>query len=156
MTREHFLENRIPPPLVGAMTGVLMVGVDRATPALRHPFPGALAVAAVVAILGFGMAAAGIVAFRRHQTTVNPLKPDTASSLVETGIYRRTRNPMYFGLTLALLALGIWRAHPFALLLVPAFPLYIGRFQIPPEERAMRDLFGTAYDEYRARVPRWW
>lgn len=156
MTREHFLENRIPPLLVGVMTGALVVGVDVATPALRYPFPGSLASAAVVALLGFGLVVAGVRACLRHQTTVNPLKPGAASSLVETGIYGRTRNPMYLGVTLVLLALGIWRAHPLALLIGMTFPLYIGRFQIPPEERALRDLFGTAYDEFRSRVPRWW
>ena len=81
--------------------------------------------------------------------------PERASALVERGIYRHTRNPMYLGLLCLLLgwtlALGQWAA-----LLGPlVFVVYITRFQIVPEERVLLAHFGAAYDDYRQRVRRW-
>lgn len=111
--------------------------------------------AVALGLLGVVVAAAGVVAFRRHQTTVNPFQPAAASTLVEKGIYRRTRNPMYVGVTLALLGYAAFLSHPMALLLVVLFPAYIQVFQIAPEERALDRLFGEAYARYKERVPRW-
>ena len=132
-----------------------MFGVSKAFPDLRFAFRSQGILASVVALLGLLVALRGALAFRSHKTTVNPLKPDTASSLVESGIYRRTRNPMYVGLTLATLGFLIWLGHPLALVMEALFPLYIQRFQIEPEERAMKHLFGEAYHAYQTRVPRW-
>jgi len=75
-----------------------------------------LVVALVFVALGIAIALSGVVAFRRARTTVNPLKPDAASSLVESGIYRYTRNPMYVGLALALVGWAVYLAAPLALL----------------------------------------
>ncbi|MNJ74873.1 hypothetical protein D3C77_718740 [compost metagenome] len=86
---------------------------------------------------------------------VNPLKPASASALVTSGIYRVTRNPMYLGFALVLAAWTVFLASPFTLLGIAAFVLYIDRFQILPEERALHQLFGEAMDEYCARVRRW-
>jgi len=126
-----------------------------AGPGLRFDFGGSVILAAALALLGLAVAAAGVAAFRRHQTTVNPFQPATASTLVERGIYRRTRNPMYVGVTLALLGYAAFLSHPLALLLVALFPAYIQVFQIAPEERALDRIFGEAYARYKERVPRW-
>jgi protein-S-isoprenylcysteine O-methyltransferase Ste14 len=109
----------------------------------------------VLALTGLVVELAGIAAFMRARTTADPTHPSHASSLVTNGIYRRTRNPMYVGDALMLAG---WAAHlgsvP-ALAGVALFIAYIGRFQIPAEERAMASLFGVAYDTYRGRVRRW-
>jgi protein-S-isoprenylcysteine O-methyltransferase Ste14 len=62
---------------------------------------------------------------------------------------------MYLGLLLLLLAWAVFLSNPLALLLVPVFVLYITRFQINPEERALSSLFGGEYAAYRERVRRW-
>jgi protein-S-isoprenylcysteine O-methyltransferase Ste14 len=95
------------------------------------------------------------VAFRRAQTTITPLKPETASSLVSTGIYGFTRNPMYLGLLTVLIGWAVYLAAPFALFGPLFFWLYIGRFQIVPEERALSALFGDRFTQYTAKVRRW-
>lgn len=105
--------------------------------------------------VGLAIGLAGVRSFRSAGTTVNPLKPDGSSALVVNGIFRRTRNPMYLGLLLLLLGWGLYLANPFALLLVVAFPPYMNRFQIRPEERALEAAFGQAFTEYRRRVRRW-
>jgi protein-S-isoprenylcysteine O-methyltransferase Ste14 len=96
-----------------------------------------------------------VAAFRRARTTVNPLTPDATTALVESGIYRLTRNPMYLGFLLLLLAEIVWLANPVALLAAPAFVLYLNRFQIGPEERALRNRFGAKFQSYSHRVRRW-
>lgn len=95
------------------------------------------------------------IRFRRANTTVNPLKPQAASSLVTAGIYRYTRNPMYLGLLFLLVAWAVLLSSPFALLGPVAFVTYISRFQIVPEERVLAALFGAEYAAYQAGVRRW-
>jgi protein-S-isoprenylcysteine O-methyltransferase Ste14 len=86
---------------------------------------------------------------------MNPTKPSATSSLVTNGVFRFTRNPMYLSLLLYLVAWAVYLANWLALLLVPVFMLYITRFQIKPEERALSAQFGPEYASYKARVRRW-
>jgi protein-S-isoprenylcysteine O-methyltransferase Ste14 len=83
------------------------------------------------------------------------MKPDAASSLVVSGIYRYTRNPMYAGFLLILLGWAAFLSNILALIVLPAFVLYMNRFQILPEERVLTTLFADEYTEYLARVRRW-
>ena len=93
--------------------------------------------------------------FLRAKTTVNPLRPDAASALVIAGVFRFTRNPMYLGMAILLAAWAIYLANIAALAVLPLFVLYMNRFQIAPEERALEARFGAEYSRYRARVRRW-
>jgi len=147
------LENRIPPPIVAACIAAAMLSLAWVVPALDFPVPSVLAfpVAGVGALLD----AIALVHFLRRRTTVNPLKPESASALVTGGIYRLTRNPMYLGLATLLLAWAIYLGNLAALAGVPLFILYMNRFQIAPEERALEARFGAEYIAYRARVRRW-
>lgn len=155
MNRSHFLDNRVPPLLVAGVVGVCMDAGARWTPGLAVAWPGMNLAAWGLALLGSTLALVGVATFERHKTTSNPFNPARASSLVETGIYRRTRNPMYVGVTLMLLGYAAYLGHPLALVLVLLFPAYIQRFQIGPEERALDQLFGAPYAAYKTRVPRW-
>jgi protein-S-isoprenylcysteine O-methyltransferase Ste14 len=127
--------------------------VARFSPALAVNLPGRLGVA--LAAAGAVIALAGVAEFRRVRTTVNPLRPDRASALVTSGIFRWTRNPMYLGLALALLGWAAFLAHPLAALGVPVFVVWMSRWQIPREERALEALFGEEFARYRTRVRRW-
>lgn len=146
---------RFPPLVVTAAFGVLMWLLARSMPSMRFDFPGRHGVALALVALGTAISIAGVISFRRARTTTNPLRPDAASALVVTGIFTRTRNPMYLGFATTLLAWGAWLAHPAALLAVAGFVAWIDRFQIEPEEQALRALFGTQFELYRARVRRW-
>jgi len=149
------LENRIPPPFVAAAFALGMRGVASWTPGASVQFPGqALAVAALLAA-GFGVIAISIIQFSRARTTVNPLNPAAASALVTSGIFRLTRNPMYLGMALILAALAVWFGNAVCVLLLAGFVAYINRFQIAPEERALRAHFGEAFDAYARKVRRW-
>ena len=111
--------------------------------------------ACVVAIIGAGIAVAGVRSFRRHDTTVNPMKPETTASVVIVGIFRFTRNPMYLGLALVLVGWAIYLSNLVALLLVPVFVAYMTQFQIKPEERALLEKFGPDFANYMSEVRRW-
>lgn len=153
--REHPLEHRIPPPALGALIGLLMWLVARLGPTLDLAPAVRLGAALAAVLLGAAFAGAGAWSFRRARTTVNPLQPDSASALVTSGVYRYTRNPMYVGFACLLLGWALYLAAPWALLGPLAFVLFMNRFQIAPEERALARLFGAGFEAYRARVRRW-
>lgn len=150
-----FLEHRIPPPIVAAIIAIAMWQLAPLTLSLEVPNWFRWITAASVALIGIAFDIGGILSFRRARTTINPLKPDKTSSLVSSGLYRFSRNPMYVGMLLLLIAWSIFLAAPLTLLGPLAFLLYMGRFQIAPEERAMSKRFGTEFDSYTAKVRRW-
>lgn len=105
--------------------------------------------------LGTILAFFGVVEFKRRQTTVNPMHPEETTQIVDTGVYRLTRNPMYLGMLLWLLACSLYLGNWAGLVMLPVFVAYMTRFQIKPEERQLEALFGNAYLNYRKRVRRW-
>ena len=151
----HALELKLPPLALVLLLALLMASVPTWPDTPLLPQPWRLPTALLLAGLGAGIALAGVAAFRRARTTVNPMQPEAASALVDEGIYRFTRNPMYLGL---LLALAGWACHLGGLgawLGLPAFVLYMNRFQIRPEERALEARFGLDFLRYCGRVRRW-
>jgi protein-S-isoprenylcysteine O-methyltransferase Ste14 len=151
----RFLELRIPPPIVGLVVGGGMWAVAHLPPILPLPWLARLLVAVVLFTVGAAVAIGGVMSFRRARTTVNPLKPETSAALVSTGVYSFTRNPMYLGMALALLAWAVYLSSVWSLLGPVLFALYITRFQIVPEERVLDGLFGASFAAYKKRVRRW-
>jgi len=149
------LELKVPPPAVAFVTAILMWLVSRAAPALAFVFPASDLLAVGLAAVGPMIAISGVVTFRRARTTLNPTKPESSSSLVSWGIYRVTRNPMYLGLLLVLTGWAIFLSNSLAFLFLPAFVIYINRFQIVPEEQALTSLFAQEFVAYQSRVRRW-
>ena len=149
------LELKIPPPLVTFLIGIAMWAVADMGPQLGLPQTLRWASALVIAVSGAAVTFAGILEFRRARTTVNPLNPEAASTLVTGGIYRVTRNPMYVGLALVLVAWAVYLSAALPFLGLPLFVLYISVFQILPEERAITIRFGADFIQYTRRVRRW-
>lgn len=150
------LENRIPPVAVAALFGVLMWLAAYYLPGvLALPIEWRAGLALAVLLVGAFICLAGVVSFRQASTTVNPLQPETASALVSSGIYRYTRNPMYLGFATALLAWSILLGSPVSVLGVLGFVLFMNRFQIRSEERALANLFGSDFEQYCRTVRRW-
>ena len=145
----------IPPPLIAVTLAGCMWFLDRLPFALPFSLPAAEIIAGVTVATGFAVAGAGVLEFRRHRTTVNPIRLDKATALVTSGIFRFTRNPMYLGLLLVLAGIGIRLGSllPFgaAALFIPI----INVLQIRPEEATMERLFGDEYTAYRQRTRRW-
>jgi protein-S-isoprenylcysteine O-methyltransferase Ste14 len=148
-------ELKVPPPLVALLVAAAIWGISWAAPFADVPARIRLGAAIALAVAGVATAISGVAAFRRAKTTVNPLKPETSASLVTSGIYRLTRNPMYLGLALVLIAWAVLLSSAWTFLGPLVFALYITRFQIMPEERVLLRMFGETYSAYQAKVHRW-
>jgi len=149
------LELKIPPMILVAIAAVLMWAIARAAPHLTREYPGSALLASALLVLGIVIVALGLRAFRRSSTTVDPRFPENASGVVSSGIYRYTRNPMYLGMLVVLLAWAAVLSNVATLVVPVLFALYITRWQIVPEERALAAKFGAAYEAYRKSVRRW-
>jgi protein-S-isoprenylcysteine O-methyltransferase Ste14 len=142
-----------PPPLWYAMAVLISVLLDR-----RWPLPIAAGplttIAGAVFVVGWmALSFPSIGRFRRSKTSIVPIRP--AGSLVVSGPYHYTRNPMYVSLALLTIACALFLATwwPIALL-VPTLAI-VQQFVILPEERYLRRRFGTEYEAYSRRVRRW-
>jgi protein-S-isoprenylcysteine O-methyltransferase Ste14 len=149
------LELKVPPPAAALLIALAMWAATYRLPAIHLPDQMRFLLAGVCAAFGVIVALSGVRAFREAKTTVNPVTPEKASSVVTNGIFSHTRNPMYLGLTAVLVGWAVWLSIPWVLLGPVALMLYLTRFQIIPEERIMSSKFGRDYDEYRKRVRRW-
>jgi protein-S-isoprenylcysteine O-methyltransferase Ste14 len=149
------LELKIPPVALVLLFGVMMWLLSATVPSLALTLSWRTTIAFVLLSAGFAIALAGVLEFRRAKTTVNPLTPEAASVMVTSGIYRYTRNPMYLGLLVTLFGWAVWLSHLLAFALLPLFLLYMNRFQIEPEERALSAKFGRHFSDYGRSVRRW-
>jgi protein-S-isoprenylcysteine O-methyltransferase Ste14 len=149
------LRLRVPPPIWLLLSAGLMWVLDRAAPIAVLLEPPANRAGWILVAAGATTITTGMLQFRRARTTVNPLAPAKASSLVSSGVFGYSRNPMYLGLSIALCgwAVVLGSLSPWAAL--PLFVLVITRLQIEPEEAVLATLFGAAYGDYCSRVGRW-
>jgi protein-S-isoprenylcysteine O-methyltransferase Ste14 len=115
----------------------------------------AQALGGLVASMGLSISVSGVLTFRKARTTVNPMHPGRANSLVRSGPYRFTRNPMYLGMFFVLSGWFLFLHNLAALVFLGVYVAVITEFQIRPEERFMAELFGEQYEEYKREVPRW-
>ena len=149
------MKPRIPPPIIMVLSATLMWMLNRWLPFghwINAPWNrlGTLFIA-----LGIAIIAAAMFRFRQAQTTVNPLDPSKASHLVMSGVFSRSRNPMYLGLALVLGGWGLWLGSASPWIIPPLFVIVITKVQIIPEEQALTQLFRAEYAAYRQRVSRW-
>jgi protein-S-isoprenylcysteine O-methyltransferase Ste14 len=149
------LELKVPPLALGLLTAAAMWSASIVAPVLTWQLPYRQITALLFVVAGGVVAVLGVVAFRRARTTVNPTKPQSTSSLVSSGIYRFSRNPMYLGFVLALVGVAALLSNAVSLVFIPAFVLYMNRFQIKPEERTLSAMFGQEFTAYTQRVRRW-
>ena len=132
-----------------------MYGVSRLAPSLHFAIPNVEVIFWTLLSLGVLIVSIAGSGFMKAKTTTNPLKPETATALVTTGLYRITRNPMYLGMLLVVLAAAIAFENVTAFLIAPLFIVFMNRFQIRAEERALEQIFGDDYRDYCRRVRRW-
>jgi protein-S-isoprenylcysteine O-methyltransferase Ste14 len=149
------LELKIPPMGLALLFALAMWGTTMLLPSLAIALPWHRVLATVFSVTGVLFILAAGSLFRAVMTTVNPTKPDSTSSLVVSGVYRLSRNPMYVGALLVLAGWAVFLSHPLPVLFLPAFVAYMNRFQITPEERALSGKFGADYERYKKTVRRW-
>lgn len=158
MTQPAVLQSpgvRLPPPLLfvgGLVVGWLLGRFVRALP-MAADGRGLDAAGTVFVVLGVGLAAWGMITFRRARTAIVPMHP--ASRIVDTGPYRFTRNPMYTGLTLVYVGVSLYMNSVWPLLALPIVLALLIRLVVRREEAYLRSAFPDEYVAYQARVRRW-
>ncbi len=149
------LELKIPPPVVTLVIGIAMWAIREARFVIAVSPLVRIVLTVAIALIGAAFISGGFIALRRAKTTVSPMKPETGTALVTDGVYQLTRNPIYVGLASFLMAWAVYLSSPVAILGPVLFVFYITQFQIKPEERSLRALFGDSFTRYQARVRRW-
>ena len=133
------MNNKIPPPIVTLICGL---GIYFSRPFFPEYILSINNILSIFILLaGFGILFISAASFKKHQTTINPLKPEQASSLVISGVFSFSRNPMYLGMVFILISVSIKFNLLGGLLITSMFALFITKFQIIPEEAAMHKLF---------------
>lgn len=149
------LELKIPPPVVALVIAILMWGIAQVTPTVDMGRNTGFTLFTVFVVAGFLISVLGAGHFRRVGTSTDPRKPEIASQLVQGGVFKYSRNPMYLGIVLVLIGWASYLAAPAALLGPILAIWYLTRFQIIPEERILNEKFGEIYTEFKKEVRRW-
>src|SRR5260370_4493212 len=132
------IRTRIPPPLYALCAAALMWIWNRYAPSLRWIAPPWNEFGWIAIALGMGLDLYSVLIFIRKRTTVNPLRPGSATQLVVSGVYLISRNPMDLGMVLSLSGWAWLLGNPLTLLLVGLFARTLVLVQIAPEETALR------------------
>ena len=148
------MKTRVPPPILA----LLMIGLVYLSSLLigSVSFDYQASVSVLLVIVGLSCALPSYRLFARNKTTISPLTPSETSVLKTQGMYRYSRNPMYLGLLLLIIAATIWFGTWFGIIISVFFILLINILQIiPEEEEALLQIFGEEYLEYKKKVRRW-
>ena len=147
------MNNRIPPPIVTFICGIsIYYSKSFFNQFLNFSNNG---ISLFLLICGLIVFISAVRSFRKQKTTVNPLKPKQASSLVTSGIFRFSRNPMYLGMLIILLSISFKFNLLGGIIISLSFFIFITKFQIYPEEEAMNELFGDKFTQYSNTTRRW-
>lgn len=153
----HWLEHRIPPPVVALVCAALMFWISRHDTLIDLGTIWRVLLTPLIFAWGTVIAIAGNEQFKKHNTTINPLHPERMRTYVRTGIYNYTRHPMYLGIAICLGGWAVALSSPLAGLVgITVFVLYMNRFQIGPEERILAERYPEEYAEHISKVRRWW
>ncbi|MDF0706027.1 MAG: isoprenylcysteine carboxylmethyltransferase family protein [Bacteroidota bacterium] len=149
------MKMKVPPALVMLVFGGLMYVLDRFLPVGEFDFFGRNQLAMILFGLGVLVILVSVGQFFTLKTTVDPLNPKKTKKLVTNGVYKFTRNPMYLGMLLFLLAFGLKLGNAFNTLLAAGFVSFMNHFQIKPEEEALMEMFGKEFSIYCKLTRRW-
>lgn len=151
----HMLQLKIPPPLYMLFFAALMKLLAINFPSFSLAITRSQQVGIAFFIIALAIDLLSILAFLQHKTTINPLHPNKASSLVTSGPYRYTRNPMYLGLLCLLIGWGFYLANFATFIVLPFFMCILTTQQIIAEEKILKAAFGSAYQNYKNTTRRW-
>ncbi|MBT7950672.1 MAG: isoprenylcysteine carboxylmethyltransferase family protein [Gammaproteobacteria bacterium] len=149
------LELKVPPVVQLLLLFVLMWFLSISIPVFSFVIPANWQLSLTFTCLGLALSISGVITFRLASTTVDPRCPEEVSTIVKSGVYKWSRNPMYLGFLSILLGWALYLANVSAFICLPLFVLYMNRFQIQPEEKAMSTRFGDEYLLYMNSVRRW-
>lgn len=146
---------KIVPPVQLVISASLMFYLADSFPQLHFTFSYVIPLMLLLIALACIVGSLALYGFHKHKTTIHPHTPEKTSTVVDTGVYAYSRNPMYFALILIQLALALYLGNIACFAVVPLFILYITRYQIKPEEEILTKRFPVAYQAYCKKVRRW-
>ena len=149
------MELKIIPVVQVIIAVLLMIVFSKLWPELILNWPAHKQIAILLFSLAIVVGVSAIVSFKRHKTTVNPTKPEASTSIVSSGVYSLSRNPMYLAMLISLISVAYYLQHITALPVILIFIAYMTRFQIIPEEKMLTKIFSQQYLDYQSRVRRW-
>jgi protein-S-isoprenylcysteine O-methyltransferase Ste14 len=146
---------RLPPPLVFLLSIGTGVALRYLSPLPSLPLPRIVAIGVGAALGGLGLAIGGAALglFKKSGQDVAPWTP--SPSLLLQGVYKRTRNPMYVGMTLVQSGLGLALGNLWVLLLATVSLAIVHFTAVLPEEAYLTEKFGDDYRQYKSRVRRY-
>jgi protein-S-isoprenylcysteine O-methyltransferase Ste14 len=146
---------KVHPPVQLIICTILMYSLAYYFPqyafSLDLSFPLSLLLITLASVIGL----IALYGFRQHKTTFHPHTPEKTNTIVDSGIYAYSRNPMYLALVLILFALAFYIENMLCFTIIPLFIGYITQYQIKPEEDMLDKLFPNTYQAYSQKVRRW-
>ncbi len=146
---------KIYPPVVLFVSMLLTYGLSRFIPVLQLGLPYPKFISAVFTLIGLLVLLLAAIAFWRVDTTVHPHTPNETKTVVQTGLFAVSRNPMYVGMLFILLGVCYFYSTLTGFIAPVFFVAYITAFQIKPEEEVLAAKFGEDYMHYKSTVRRW-
>ena len=144
---------KIKPPYIAFTLLFLSWLVDYLFPQFRFIFGKYKYVGILILIFGLSITFYSFYLFKRNKTPIIPGKKPTF--VVIEGTYKFTRNPMYLGVTIALLGAAIYFGNALSFLSPIIFFLVINYYFVPFEEKLLENIFGKKYLDYKKKVRRW-
>ena len=149
------MKPKLPPLVVVLAFAGLMFLLDRFLPVGEFEFFGRGALAFFLLVLGLVVLVIALVQFGRAKTPTDPMNLEKTTVLVRGGLYKYSRNPMYLGMLMLLLSLGLFLGNAFNTLLAALFVMYMNRFQIQREEERLSRTYGKEYAKFLKETRRW-
>jgi protein-S-isoprenylcysteine O-methyltransferase Ste14 len=144
---------RLRPPGIARALTMLAFSLHAIVFGIGAPLGRSIAGGVLVMLAGFAWMAWAWWCFRRAAT---PLPPTARpATLVDHGPYRFGRNPMYLGMVVMMLGLGLATGVPFMVIAALNFVVIVTAVHVPHEEAQMQHAFGGWYSDYAASVRRW-
>ena len=147
------MNNKIPPPIIAL---VCALGILFSKPFFReYSNVNNSSISILFFLIGVACFFFAIKLFKKHNTTISPLKPEKATSLIVSGIYMYSRNPMYLGMLFILISTSIRFNIIGGIISISTFIIYITKFQIIPEEEQLKRIFGEKFLNYKKKTRMW-
>ena len=146
------MKTLIPPPIV---TIVFLFVIFFTKDLFRFSVTLPSSLGFIIILTGFMIIFIAARQFKAVNTTINPIKPENASVLVNKGIFSYSRNPMYLGMLLIIIGFSIIHNFLAIIVIMPIWIIYMTYFQIIPEEEAMEILFKENFVNYCKKTRRW-
>jgi len=141
----------IPPVLLIASILAAIITALYSPIKIELPFPYNL-IGIIISLAGFVIMGKARDLLKKYKTTFDI---EASSALVEEGIFAKSRNPMYLGMTLFITGISILLENIICLSAPVIFFLIINFYYIPVEEKLLEEVFGERFNDYKKRVGKW-